>query len=117
VNDGSPLEVDRDFPLPLEAVPDGGACPARRPHGDGVQRVIVLRRGDRCWAYVNRCPHFSVAMDFEPGTFATYDGEVLMCAHHSALFRFDDGHCIDGPCAGARLEPVAVRVQGGRVHL
>jgi len=33
-----------------------------------------------------------------------------MCAHHSALFRFDDGLCIDGPCAGAALEAVPVEV-------
>lgn len=31
-------------------------------------------------------------------------------AIHSALFRFDDGVCIDGPCTGAGLETVAVEV-------
>jgi nitrite reductase/ring-hydroxylating ferredoxin subunit len=25
------------------------------------------------------------------------------------MFRFDDGHCIDGPCKGAQLEAVPVR--------
>ena len=29
-----------------------------------------------------------------------------MCAHHSAMFRFEDGVCIDGPCQGAALTPV-----------
>jgi nitrite reductase/ring-hydroxylating ferredoxin subunit len=33
-----------------------------------------------------------------------------MCAHHSALFRFEDGHCIEGPCAGASLDAVQVTV-------
>jgi maleylacetate reductase len=36
--------------------------------------------------------------------------QVLMCAHHSALFRFEDGHCIEGPCAGANLDAVQVAV-------
>ena len=70
-------------------VPDGGArvvdeaC-IRRP-------VIVVRRGEQVWAYVNRCPHFSVPLDFVPGSVSCYRSQVLMCAHHSALFRFDDG--------------------------
>ena len=56
-------------------------------------------------------------LDFEPGTICTYDAEVLMCAHHSALFRFTDGVCIDGPCRDAALSPLAVQVIEGRVCL
>ena len=89
-------------------VPDGGArvvdsASAERP-------VIVVRRGEQVWAYVNRCPHFSVPLDFVPGNVSCYRAQVLMCAHHSALFRFEDGVCIDGPCSGAALEAVAVEV-------
>ncbi|HUL66744.1 MAG TPA: Rieske 2Fe-2S domain-containing protein [Burkholderiaceae bacterium] len=85
---------------------------------DGSKRnVILLRRGAEVWAYVNRCPHFSQPLDFEPGEFATYDGRILMCAHHSAMFRFEDGFCVDGPCAGHRLDPVEVRVAGAIVHV
>jgi nitrite reductase/ring-hydroxylating ferredoxin subunit len=62
------------------------------------------------WAYANRCPHFSVPLDFEPGDVLCYRGQVLMCAHHSALFRFEDGHCIEGPCAGASLDAVEIAV-------
>jgi nitrite reductase/ring-hydroxylating ferredoxin subunit len=96
---------------PLSEVPDGGAhvvdeaC-AGRP-------VIVVRRGEQVWAYVNRCPHFSVPLDFEPGTVFCYKAQVLMCAHHSALFRFDDGKCIEGPCEGAALEAVPVEIEAG----
>ena len=44
-------------------------------------------------------------------TFWAYDAELLMCAHHSAMFRFEDGLCIDGPCQGAALTPVAIRIE------
>lgn len=93
---------------PFAEVPDGGArvideARAGRP-------LIVVRRGEQVWAYVNRCPHFSVPLDFEPGKVSCYRSQVLMCAHHSALFRFDDGVCIDGPCAGAALESVPVEI-------
>ena len=85
----------------LDAVPDGGARVIEREPG-----IIVVRREQQVWAYINRCPHFSIPLDFEPGTICTYDAEVMMCAHHSALFRFSDGVCIDGPCRDSRLSSV-----------
>jgi nitrite reductase/ring-hydroxylating ferredoxin subunit len=107
------VTADLEFPVALADVSEGGARCARRIDADGVvQRVIVLRRGETLWAYVNRCPHFSVGLDFEPGEFATYDGAVLMCAHHSAMFRYEDGYCFDGPCLGQRLDGFALRRHG-----
>jgi len=100
----------------LDAIPDGGATVVGAGQAGSADDVVVLRRGQKAWAYVNRCPHFSVCLDYEPGQVLTYDGEVLMCAHHSALFRFEDGHCIEGPCAGASLTPVAIRVVDGQVQ-
>jgi nitrite reductase/ring-hydroxylating ferredoxin subunit len=94
----------------LGDVPDGGAHVVDR----AGQPVIVVRRGDSVWGYVNRCPHFSVRLDFEEGQVSCYRAQVLMCAHHSALFRFEDGRCIEGPCAGAALDAVAVQVDATR---
>jgi nitrite reductase/ring-hydroxylating ferredoxin subunit len=95
----------------LVDVPDGGARVVNAGHAD--KPVVVVRRGECVWAYVNRCPHFSVPLDFEPGEISCYRAQVLMCAHHSALFRFEDGHCIEGPCAGAALDPLKVEVDSG----
>jgi nitrite reductase/ring-hydroxylating ferredoxin subunit len=99
----------------VDDVPDGGArvIAGAQPGGS----IVIVRRGARVWAYLNRCPHFSVPLDFEPGQISCYRAQVLMCAHHSALFRFDDGRCIEGPCAGARLDPVAIDVLDGHVAL
>ncbi|HTT11373.1 MAG TPA: Rieske 2Fe-2S domain-containing protein [Burkholderiaceae bacterium] len=106
------------MPTPLAAIPDGGACAVDQRQPDGSTRaVILLRRGGQVWAYINRCPHFSLPLDFEPGEFATYDGRILMCAHHSAMFRYEDGVCIEGPCAGHRLDAVEARVAGALVRL
>ncbi|MEX3846151.1 MULTISPECIES: Rieske (2Fe-2S) protein [unclassified Paraburkholderia] len=90
----------------LDDVPDGGArvidaALAGRP-------VVVVRRAGEVWAYANRCPHFSVPLDYEPGHVPTYRAQVIMCAHHSALFRFEDGQCVEGPCAGAKLDAIPV---------
>ncbi|KKB61736.1 4-nitrocatechol monooxygenase [Robbsia andropogonis] len=88
--------------------PDGGARIINED-SDG-RALVVLRRGQQVWAYVNRCPHFSIPLDFEPGKVLCYRSQVVMCAHHSALFRFEDGRCIEGPCEGATLEAIPVEV-------
>jgi nitrite reductase/ring-hydroxylating ferredoxin subunit len=31
------------------------------------------------------------------------------------MFRFEDGMCVEGPCQGARLDSVQVRVEAGSV--
>ncbi|MDH4869747.1 Rieske (2Fe-2S) protein [Pseudomonas sp. BN515] len=99
----------------LDAIADGGALALDAELEGKALPLVLVRRGEEVWGYRNRCPHFSVPLDFRPGEFCTYRSQVLMCAHHSALFRFEDGHCIEGPCEGSRLEPVPVRVVEGRV--
>jgi nitrite reductase/ring-hydroxylating ferredoxin subunit len=94
----------------LEDVPDGGG---REP----VPAILVLRRGAQAWAYRNVCPHFSIPLNYEPNTFWAYGSELIMCAHHSAMFRFEDGACVDGPCLGARLTAVPIRIENGMVRL
>ncbi|MDR6423794.1 nitrite reductase/ring-hydroxylating ferredoxin subunit [Paraburkholderia phenoliruptrix] len=104
------------LPCALDQVPDGGALAASRADAGVETRVIVVRRGAQVWAYENRCPHFSVGLDYEADKVLTYDGAVLMCAHHSALFRFEDGHCIEGPCEGAGLTAIEVCVVDDQVR-
>jgi nitrite reductase/ring-hydroxylating ferredoxin subunit len=98
-------------------VPDGGGREVVRGEGAGAVPVLLLRRGPAVWAYRNLCPHFSLPLNYEPQSFHTYDGETVMCAHHSAMFRFEDGFCFDGPCAGASLDPLAIVCRDGRIHL
>ena len=97
----------------LDEIPDGGA---RDVEVDPKTHYVVIRRGNDVWAYLNRCPHFSIPLDFEPGVFCTYDASMLMCAHHSAMFRFEDGHCVDGPCEGSALTKIEIEVEDGIVY-
>ncbi|EJB8383518.1 Rieske 2Fe-2S domain-containing protein [Pseudomonas aeruginosa] len=101
----------------LEEIPDGGARGLQCSRDGEQLSLVAVRRGEQVWVYRNRCPHFSVPLDFRPGEFCTYRRQVLMCAHHSALFRFEDGLCIDGPCAGAALESLRCRIEDGRLVL
>ncbi|MFK3818056.1 Rieske (2Fe-2S) protein [Pseudomonas sp. NPDC089407] len=99
----------------LEDIADGGALGLpdhAQLHPSGL---VAVRQAQSVWVYLNRCPHFSVPLNYRPQTFCTYRGKVLMCAHHSAMFRFEDGMCVEGPCQGARLDSVQVRVEAGSV--
>jgi nitrite reductase/ring-hydroxylating ferredoxin subunit len=101
---------------PLDDIPDGGAKQVEHAgEAEGEAPIVVLRRGEQAWAYRNVCPHFSIPLNYEPDTFWTYEGEHLMCAHHSAMFRFEDGVCVDGPCLGTALTRVPVHVEGRQV--
>jgi nitrite reductase/ring-hydroxylating ferredoxin subunit len=107
-------ETRHGFLCALDDIPDGGALEILAELA-GAPGIVVLRRGEDAWAYRNSCPHFSIPLNYEPNTFWAYDAQLLMCAHHSAMFRFEDGVCVDGPCEGAALTPVDIRIEQRRI--
>ena len=119
----APLPSERVFATPagvklgpLAAIADGAArnfvlqLRAGRFHG------FVVRRGGAAWGYVDRCPHAGVPLARVLDDYLTPAGDLIACSWHGALFRVEDGVCVGGPCAGARLTawPVAV-VEGALV--
>ena len=101
----------------VEEVPEAGGLEVFFGEGKSAFRLLVLRRGEEVWGYQNNCPHFSLPLNFKPQHFLTMDGEFVVCAHHTAFFRFDDGICVEGPCNGERLLKVPVRNEGGEVFI
>ena len=78
--------------------------------GEGKEafRVVVLFVKSRWFAFHNCCPHFSIPLNYDPDRFHIFDEDLLMCAHHTAIYRIADGECIDGPCFGAKLTSIPV---------
>ena len=72
--------------------------------------MVVFRMGPSAWGYVNVCPHFWLPLNFLPEKFLISGPGRVMCSHHSAIFRFEDGFCVDGPVKGGHLDPVPVEV-------
>ncbi len=99
----------------IDAIPDGKALSFA--FGEDRERVgiVVVRRGDMVRAYVNRCPHFQIPLDVGRGIH-TFRDHVL-CANHYAVFRFEDGYCVDGPCLGASLEMVPIQVSENQIMI
>jgi len=89
-----------------------------RIEADGVERpwpIIVVRWGTQVFGYVNKCPHHGANLDWERNQFLDPTGVRLMCGKHGALFELGTGLCVEGPCKGRGLEPVALTVLDGDI--
>lgn len=85
---------------------------------DGNQKawnIVIIRWGKHLLGYVNRCPHDGTNLDWERHQFLDANGMRLMCGKHGALFELGNGVCVDGPCKGQSLEPVAVCLLDGDI--
>jgi nitrite reductase/ring-hydroxylating ferredoxin subunit len=67
--------------------------------GEAVGAFAVRHHG-RVVAYLNRCAHVAMELDWTEGRFFDSDGETLLCATHGAAYDPADGRCLGGPCAG-----------------
>jgi len=88
------------------------------PNARGRDQVLLVRQGNRVYAYVNNCPHYDKApLGWKKNEFLSGDGQHIMCAAHGALFRITDGACTIGPCLGQSLSPLPVEVKDGAITL
>lgn len=72
--------------------------------------ILVVRWGKQVFGYLNKCPHDGVNLDWERNQFFDPNGIRLMCGKHGALFELGTGMCLDGPCKGRGLTPVALKI-------
>jgi nitrite reductase/ring-hydroxylating ferredoxin subunit len=90
-------------------------------------RFEVLRGGQRLpafavqyagqpYAYLNQCAHVAMEMDWQLGQFFDADARHIMCATHGALYEPATGRCVDGPCKGAQLVPVPLKIEQGQLY-
>jgi nitrite reductase/ring-hydroxylating ferredoxin subunit len=108
--------------LPQDAPPPDGilicASDAVLEGGKGVRFALtaggedgtgfVVRYGGKAYAYLNRCAHVPIELDWAEGEFFESSGLYLMCSTHGAIYVPESGFCAGGPCKGGRLRPIAV---------
>jgi nitrite reductase/ring-hydroxylating ferredoxin subunit len=63
-------------------------------------RGFAIRFGGQAYAYVNRCAHVPVELDWVPGQVFDADQRHLICSVHGAEYDPASGHCLAGPCRG-----------------
>lgn len=80
-----------------------------------VECFIVHWHGEH-HAYVNRCRHVSLGLDWVENRFFDEDGRFLLCSTHGALFEPASGECIVGPPSGKRLIVVPLEIRGDEIY-
>lgn len=84
-------------------------------YGGQSCRAFAIRFEGRVHAYLNRCTHVAMEMDYQEGRFFDDTGQWLLCATHGAAYRPDSGECAGGPCRGGLIR-ITLSEQGGVVH-
>ena len=85
-------------------------------HGKRVEGFVVNYRGS-FYAYLNRCCHIPMPMDWFENQFLSEDGRFIICATHGATYDPATGECVGGPCPGEHLERLPLHVLDGTISV
>jgi nitrite reductase/ring-hydroxylating ferredoxin subunit len=95
---------ESDQALPFDVVYAGQTC-----------RAFAVRHQGQVQAYLNRCTHVAMELDYQPNQVWDTSRQWLICATHGALYSPQSGQCAGGPCRGG-LKKIAVAERDGVVH-
>lgn len=90
--------------VPFDVVYEGLTCTA-----------FAIRFEGEVHAYLNRCAHIPMEMDYQPNKFFDNSGKWLLCATHGAVYSPSSGQCVEGPCKG-RLIKIEVSEIDSKVY-
>lgn len=76
---------------------------------------FVVRFQGKALAYLNRCAHVPMELDWNEGEFFDTSGLFLMCSTHGAVYDPVTGRCAGGPCRGGRLQQILTTEQDNQV--
>lgn len=74
------------------------------------EECFVVNHDGEHYAYVNRCCHVPMTMDWVDNQFMTEDKQFIQCATHGACYQPDTGECVSGPPYGEFLTRVPIKV-------
>lgn len=75
-------------------------------------RAFAIRFEGQVYAYLNRCTHVPMEMDWQIDQFFDPDGRWLLCATHGAHYDPATGACQGGPCRGGLIKVTVSEREG-----
>lgn len=87
-----------------ELLESGLAVPFQVRYQLQTSAAFAVRYHGQVYAYLNRCSHVPMEMDYLPNQFFDTTGHWLMCATHGAMYAPQTGHCRMGPCRGGLIK-------------
>ena len=101
--------------VPVDAVAPGKTAKFVLTRDGRELEAFVLNHDGRLVAYVNRCCHIPMTMDWVENQFLSEDGAHIQCATHGALYLPATGECVAGPPLGQCLTVVPIEVRDGTI--
>jgi nitrite reductase/ring-hydroxylating ferredoxin subunit len=80
-----------------------------------THRAFAIRFEGTVHAYLNRCSHVAMELDWQPNQFFDDTGQWLLCSTHGAAYAPGTGECAGGPCQGG-LVRINLSEQAGVVY-
>ena len=74
--------------------------------------AFAIRYDGQVHAYLNRCSHVPMEMDYQPNRFFDLTGHWLICATHGATYSPKTGACRGGPCRGGLVKIETSEIDG-----
>ena len=79
--------------------------------------LFVVHKDGSFNAYINRCPHTGVNLEWQQDQFLDMDNMYIQCSTHDALFEIDSGECVAGPCVGDSLQAVELIIEDDQISV
>ncbi len=79
------------------------------------EECFIVNHDGKLYAYVNRCCHVPMTMDWIENQFFTEDKCYIQCATHGACYVPETGECVAGPPLGKFLTVVPLTIRGDEV--
>jgi nitrite reductase/ring-hydroxylating ferredoxin subunit len=87
-----------------------------RRHGREEPAFAIRFRGV-AHAYLNRCGHTPIELDWQEGEFFDLEKRWIICATHGAIYHPATGECVGGRCNGRGLVRLSIIEEEGNVYL
>lgn len=102
----------------IDSLKPGESLKFLMPIRGADEECFLINFGGEFHAYVNRCRHVPMAMDWVDNQFFAEDGRYLMCQTHNAYYEPASGECIAGPptACGKYLYRVLTEIEDGVIY-
>jgi nitrite reductase/ring-hydroxylating ferredoxin subunit len=97
---------------------DIAAFPGMNADPEDYLPAFVIQFGNSYYAYLNRCAHIAMELDWNPGEVFDTNHEYIVCATHYAVYQPNTGECLRGPCPkGSKLIALPITLKDGGIYL
>ena len=79
------------------------------------EECFVVNYQGQLRAYVNRCCHVPMTMDWVDNQFFNEEKRFILCATHGACYEPESGECVSGPPFGEFLIKIPLSIVDGKI--